>query len=66
MGMQNGFSLIEALVSLALLMVSIQLGVEVFHHLHKQDQQLFQVLKVLEEKRAAWEHSQGRLQRKEQ
>lgn len=58
--MQNGFSLIEALVSLALLMITIQLGVEVFHHLEKQDKKSLQVLRVLEEKRTAWEITQSK------
>jgi type II secretory pathway component PulJ len=52
---KNGFSLIEALVSLALLMISIQLGVEVFHHIHQQDQKTLETLKTLEEQRATWE-----------
>lgn len=56
---KNGFSLIEALVSLALLMISIQLGFEVFHHLNQQDQKTLEALKMLEEQRAAWERSQS-------
>lgn len=58
--MQNGFSLIEALVSLALLMITIQLGVEVFHHLEKQDKKSLQVLQALEEKSTAWEITQSK------
>jgi prepilin-type N-terminal cleavage/methylation domain-containing protein len=48
--MQNGFSLIEVLVSLALLTIIIQLSVETFHHLETQHQRMIVIYKNMGDK----------------
>jgi prepilin-type N-terminal cleavage/methylation domain-containing protein len=57
--MHNGFSLIEVLVSLALLAIIIQINVETFHHLETQQQRMMVIYKNMGDKNISSQSENG-------